>query len=102
MISTSYRRTCVSVEKHAFRMIICPQVYETEYKLAYEAYMHSGSLAVFDLLIGKLMSANQNIHGSVWHFLAQVNDELFSLDVLIKAGHLSERYDLARVKTPSN
>lgn len=64
--------------------------------------MHSGSLAVFDLLIGKLLSAKQNVYGGVWHFLAKVNDEFFSLDVLIKAGHLSERYDLARPKTPFN
>lgn len=64
--------------------------------------MYSGSLAVFDLLIGKLTSAKLNIDGSVWHFLAKVNDGFFSLDVLIKAGHLSERYDLARAKAPFN
>jgi len=64
--------------------------------------VHSGSLAVFGLLIGKLMSAKQNIYGSVRQFLARVNDAFFSLDVLIKGGHLSERYDLARAKTPFN
>lgn len=64
--------------------------------------MRSRSLAVFNLLIGKLTTAKQNIYGSVWYFLAKVNDEFFSLDVLIKAGHFSESYDLARANTPFN
>lgn len=47
------------------------------------------------------MSAEQNVCGSVWHFLAKVNDE-FSLDLLIKAGHLSGRDGVARAKAPFN
>lgn len=100
MFSTTYGKTYVWVEKDAFRVLICPQIEETECKLAWGVYVHSVSLAVFDLLTGKLISSKENISGSVWHFLVKVNDEFFSLSVLIKAGHLSERCDLARAKTP--
>lgn len=48
-------RTRVSVEKHAFSTVIHAQVYESELKLAWGVYMHSGSLAVFDFLVGKFV-----------------------------------------------
>lgn len=54
-------RTRVSVGKHAFSAVIPAQVYESELKLAWGVFVHSGSLAGFDFLVGKFVCRTEHL-----------------------------------------